>query len=402
MIAATARRTVGALVFALSVLWMTAAAAQAPPAGLQTVVAIGSGSIHRDDPTGARRVAIDRGRFTAVDLVVADLISVEAVVRHFEALNEIVYDNTDAFIQDFKVLAEWQSESQYRVMVQCSVAVDQVRARLAEAGIAVGTVDLPGVLFMMTEQTFPEDPPQFWWGADYFFARAASEAAMGEVFAEAGFTVIDHDAALRRGAVDLPDGLGPAPAPEAAVRLGAFFQAEVVVVGRASAEMAPNTMAGQATSFQGRVEATALRTDTGQVIATAREEATVVAADEITGSQNAIAEAGRRAGEALARRVTAAWQQADAALREVLVQVRGTQPLANFVKFRRMLGDLPGVEQVQAQEMDAETATIRLSLRGELGPLTDAMLQRSFDDFRINIYDVAEERIGVELIPFEP
>ena len=86
-------------------------------------------------------------------------------------------------------------------------------------------------------------------------------------------------------------------------------------------------------------------------------------------------------------------------LRTVTLLVHGAQPLANFVRFRRMLADLPGVEDVQTREMGGSQATLEIRFKGEPGALTEAMRQHGFDAFHLNFVEAAPDRIGVELIP---
>ena len=395
-----ARRRWAAILMALALslaFGIPMAAGQAAATADQTVATVGTSSIYGNNLAAARQQAIRSGSFTAVDQVVAELLPEGVLTRFFETLNQGLYNSAEAFVPNYKVLTEWHAEDRYRVLLVCTVAVDQIREQLGRIGVPLNETALPSVLVMMAERNFPDDPPQFWWGNDYLFARAASETALAGVLAESGFSLVDHDAPGPRGDSGSPPGADPAP--EDVARMGKRFNAEVVVFGQAVAEASANTMGGQTLSFNGRVQARALQVDTGQIIADVDRSAVVVAADEITGGQNAIAAAGKLAGEELARRLAVAWQRAGAELRTVTVLVKGTQPLANFVQFRQMLGELPGVQQVQAKELAATEATVQMRVKGDLGRLAAAMLQHNFERFRINIVQVGEDRISVELIP---
>ena len=394
-----ARRRWVATIMALALAsGIPAAAGHAAATADRTVATVGTSLIYGDNLAAARQQAIRSGSFTAVDKVVAELLPEGILARFFETLNQGVYNSAEAFVPNYKVLTEWHAENRYRVLLVCTVAVEQIREQLARIGVPLNEAALPSVLVMMAERNFPDDPPQFWWGDDYLFARAASETALAGVLAESGFPLVGHDApGPPSDSGSPPPGADPAPADVAL--MGKRFNAEVVVYGQAVAHASPNTMVGQTLSFNGHVQARALQVDTGQLLAEVERSAVVVADDEITGGQNAIAAAGKLAGEELARRLAVAWQRAGAELRTVTVLVKGTQPLANFVRFRQMLGELPGVEQVQAKELAATEATVQMRVKGELGRLAEAMLQQTFDTFRINIVEVGEDRISVELIP---
>ena len=179
--------------------------------------------------------------------------------------------------------------------------------------------------------------------------------------------------------------MGPDPTLDEIRRMGQHFAAEVVICGGASAAISPNTMSGQPPAFTGQVRARAVRVDSGEIIAEVEQTAVATDAAEISGGQNAIAAAAKLAGQDSVRTIT--------------LEVRGAQPLANFVRFRRMLAGLPDVQDVQTREMGGSQVTLQIRFKGDSGRLNEAILQHTFDAFRINIYESGPDHIGVELLP---
>ena len=78
----------------------------AVPAGAQTVsntyVIVGTVSIVKENVPAAPRWAIANALVTALGLAAARLMPVEEMVKHTDALNNSLYNNTGKFIQDYK------------------------------------------------------------------------------------------------------------------------------------------------------------------------------------------------------------------------------------------------------------------------------------------------------------
>jgi hypothetical protein len=170
-----------------------------------------------------------------------------------------------------------------------------------------------------------------------------------------------------------------------------------VVVGEAGAEKASATLQGGPAAYKGAVAARAIDVHSGRVVAVIQEQAVSVAADEITGSQNAIATAGRQAGRILAQRLATIEKAAPGGSRAFTVVVKAIQPMARFVRFRQALAALAGVEAVQAREMTANQATLQVRFGGTIRDLEAAVRQHPFDGFRVQVVEVAGDRIELEL-----
>ena len=181
--------------------------------------------------------------------------------------------------------------------------------------------------------------------------------------------------------------------------LGAGFGADVVIVGKSVAEIAPNTMGGEIKSYIGTISVRAIRTDTGEVIASITQKAVAANSDDAAGSKKALSDVGILAGETLSSQILAAWQSNVPSLSIVEVIVSGTGNLPNFVKFRRALNDMPGVNAIHIREMRPNEAIITVDFQGDAKNLAEALLLKTFDTFGINISEVSPERLKIELIP---
>ncbi|MBW2201633.1 MAG: hypothetical protein JRF71_12495, partial [Deltaproteobacteria bacterium] len=177
------------------------------------------------------------------------------------------------------------------------------------------------------------------------------------------------------------------------------LKVDVVIVGKSIADIAPNTMGEDIKSFKGAVAARAIKTDTGEVIGATTQTFVSVNTDEIAGSNDSLYEAGAIAGEELSSQIVAAWQKDTRVSTMVELIIEGTGNLSNFIKFRRMLNKIPGVNEIQTREMKADEVIIAVNFEGDASRLANSLLLKTFDTFGINISKVSPNLIKIRLVP---
>ncbi|MCG2755440.1 MAG: hypothetical protein L6247_07740, partial [Desulfobacteraceae bacterium] len=99
------------------------------------VLVIGTGKIYSDNVVAARNQAISNSLVSAIENVAKDFLPFESLVQNFKVINEILYSNTEEFVQGYKVLTDALAGDVYRVMVQATVSIDKVQQKLSIAGI---------------------------------------------------------------------------------------------------------------------------------------------------------------------------------------------------------------------------------------------------------------------------
>jgi hypothetical protein len=389
--------TIGMIVFIL----MFSAVQVAAQSTSENYVVVGTGTIASGNITEARKLAINNGLVAAVGLAVVDVLSVDAMVAQYESLNQNVFAYPGRYIQDYKVLTESSLEKGYRVVVQASVDGKQIKDELIRSGVLLTQERMPAILFFIVEQNLENPFPQYWWGRNMPFAKSVAESVMAEIMQEKGFRIVEHGPQVQLMARQaVPDA--PQVTVAEAIELGKALRADAVILGRAVANNAPNMMGSDLRSFKGGIIARAYIISSGEEITSVDRTAVASNADMITGGREALAAAGKLAGEQLSTQMAAAWQKRGLAAGKVDIQLTGTRNLANFVQFRRMLTSLSGVEDVQVKELKADDATLRIAYRGKTRELADDMMVQTFETFGINIYDISEDRLSVQLVPYAP
>jgi hypothetical protein len=387
-----------AVFFCLHVLYPRAVVQAENQIPTKTVVVTGTGKIHQKDSARAREEAIVDSLVSAVNRVAVEIFPLESLVRNFQAFNEMIYGNTNKFIQDYKVLAEVPSATNYRVMVEASVSINTLKNLMSNAGILLEEKPLPRILILISDRNLSDRLPKYWWGQEKYFSESPSITALVKPIKTKGFPIIDPRIILQNTRVD-PIYDTPDLNNTEAVALGLNSQAGVVIVGKSVASRGPNIRGKHLSSFKGIVSARAIRTGTGSEIATTMQASVTTNTDEIAGVRDVLSRAGSLAGEDLASQIVAAWQKHEKKSNILEIIIEGTGDTANFEKLRRLINSISGVKNLQIKELKPDEATIRVDFQGTAKELADALMLNTIEPIGINIHEVSQDRLRIELTP---
>jgi hypothetical protein len=363
----------------------------------KTVMVMGTGKIYQDNSARAREEAIAGSLVSAVERVAMEIFPLESMVRDFQAFNEIIYNNTNKFIQDYKVLAEFPSTNNYRVMVEATVSIITLKKLMSSAGILLEEKPLPNILILISDQNLKDRTPNYWWGQKKYHSESFSITALVNTIKTKGFPIIDNPIISKNTRVN-PIYDKPDLNDIEAINLSLSSQAGVVIVGKSVASISPNIIGENIRSFKAIVSARAIRTDTGAEIATTRQTSVTANTDEIAGVRDALSRAGSIAGEDLASQIVDGWQKQKEPSKILEIIVEGTGDIANFENFRRILNNISGVKNLRIKELKPDEAVIIVDLQGTAKELADALMLKAFGLIGINIYEVSQDQLRIELI----
>lgn len=398
------KNQVAGMVWMLWAVWMTALAfplhaQENPPSS--TVNVIGTSLIQKQNVPEARERAVANGLSSAVNQIALTLVPPESVTRDFQKFSTLLAGKADEFVSTYKVLSENQAGESYRVMLQVTVSSDSLRERLAGIQTAPSQEAAPRakVLFLISEQNLQDINPRFWWGEGEDPVSARAEEAMAERMRAAGFEVIEHgndvpDVALEAAIIFQPDLDN-----REALDIGKSFLADLVIVGKAMVYKVPDTMEEEVPSFNATVTARALRVDNGEEIASVLESVVQKHPDDAEGGMSTLMAAGAQTGENLADRIAPVWQQAVNPADAIELAVTGARNLGNFIRFRKALTDIPGVQSIHMRETRPDQAFIEVDYQGPAQGLAEALQSLSFQLFTVEISSVSDQRVAVGLAP---
>jgi hypothetical protein len=91
-------------------------------------------------------------------------------------------------------------------------------------------------------------------------------------------------------------------------------------------------------------------------------------------------------------------ENAATGLTRVTLTVEGTGNLGNFVKFRKSLGGMAGIDGIQVQEMRPNETTLLVGYKGSVQELAAALMLQTYDSFTVTIVETGETSLRVALV----
>ena len=367
-----------------------------PGQKVSTVYAVGSSSIRGADMSAGRNDAIEDSLVAAVARVLSDLMPPETMEGHFQVLSETIFSRTDQFVADYKMLTEATHGKTHQVMVKATISLQRLKEALKQSGIYIGPKQYPKVLYCVAEKLVGDIGYRYWWSGEPVWREGGITSTIAQIAKDKGFSVVPPRSGQNM------KGYPPELSVPEAVALGQELGAQVVVVGQAVSDETPNTMGASLRSFRGTVAVRAYSVRNGQQIGQSRRVAMATGDDPNTAGREALNKAAQMAGEDLTAQMTDAWFAAGAGGSKIEIHVEGISGhIADFVKFRGALSNMSGVDSVQRQEMQSDTAVLLVDFQGSASVLADSLMRQSFDTFGLNIAQPQGNMIRLQIVPRE-
>ena len=365
--------------------------------GPATVDVIGRGRIYRDDLAAARTNAIADALQGVTEKAVGLVLPTASVVEDFQVLSDHVYNQTEAFISDYKVLTESKSGDYYRVLVWATVSLSAIQDRLQSTGVLMTDKGLPTLLFFLSEQRVGQSSPTYWWGqAPPGTDLSVAEEALAEYMGKKGFPITNHSG-IHPDDDLAPEYRRPELSDDAAADIGKKFGVDVVIVGAGVARHSGEVSDMNTRSIQARVSAHAVRTDNGRIVASSEETRGVVGGDD---GREALALSAAAVAQDLTKQITSNWREEPHQAVSTELVVRGINEYADFVRFRKHLkNDIRGVKNVHLRSITTDEAKMDVEYTGNARALADALVLQPFEALSVNIMEVSEKGVLLELVP---
>lgn len=367
----------------------------AAPKTTQVVRVIGTAPISDENTSAAKDQAVAAALIAAVEKALLAEVSGKLLVSNFSSISAMVHDNTDAFIQGYRVLAESRLNSIYKVMIDATVSTAKIRSGLVLAGIVADPDNRYKLLLIVSESNFEDLTPQFWWGRGMSHVKTVSDTALAENLENKGFEILSHRGLTIQESTG--GGLSDVLSTEQALSFARKAGADVFVTGTAQAEQAANTM-GEARTFTGLLTLSIYRTDTGERIGSVLQKAVTVHDDEAQGAREALTAAAKRASDDLAAAIATAMKEEENKPTMIEVAISGADFLMNYPKLTRKIATLTGVKRVKQRERQKDTATIVVDYVGSGKTLAKALMGETFDTFGLNISEVRRDHLRLDMV----
>ena len=223
----------------------------------------------------------------------------------------------------------------------------------------------------------------------------AAETEIIRAFVENDFWVVDQ---VQVGEIRYNDELKQAWQGDdaAAASIGRQFDAEVLIIGEAFSQRTGSAPGGLV-RCSARVEARAIRVDTGQILATHGLAATADDVSEEIASKECLAEAGGKLGDYLMREIVRRWKSASAL--SVKVKLTGVD-FRQLILFEQVLAKrLDGVKRFHRRSFDVmgKIAEIDVDAAGGAQSLSTELTTGEFPDFEVEVLNFTTSALDLRL-----
>jgi hypothetical protein len=351
----------------------------------------------------ARDAAVSDAQQRAVEQAIGILIDSQTQVENFQVISDNILSQTKGYIKSYNIVRENKEDNLLRVTITAHVALGKLGESLSAIGILLGQMHKPRTMILVAEQNIGQEWHAWWWwygpGAVH-----AQQTEMGIIdntlmdkFVEKGFEMIDQEAASQEIKVTPAYKVQDLSAQQART-LGNQAHAEVVITGKGLAKLYGN-VGGGLKSVQADLSLRAVRTDTGQVLATAVTHAAAVHISEITAGNDALKKAATEAADQLTAKILAQYSKEAGGTRSVNITVSGLNK-TQFVKFKDVLrNQVRGIKGLNERSFQNGVAKLSVDSKSSAQILSDELSLKDFGTFSVEVVSSTANQLELRVVP---
>ncbi|HEY6002528.1 MAG TPA: hypothetical protein VIV57_06610 [Anaeromyxobacter sp.] len=383
---------------ALAIVLAALASAAGAREDVRTTEAVGQAAL-AGDVLAAKEQAKDDALRNCVQQVATTLVTASSETDQAQLLSDKIYAHSVGYVRKFQVLEDKQDGNTWTTKLRCEVSEAKLDEDMMAFGIAYRRAGMPRIFVLVAEQAINATQATGWWqgGGNTADLRVMENAFMDRM-EKSGFTFVDPE--VLQGKVKL-EAIGADPNLQQAREIGVKSGADLVVVGRAIAKPLGEMQLDNGTFYSAvaNVSARAVRTDTGEIVATA--EFTGMSGrgfEQTTAGRNAFSEAGRQLARDLFAKIGRVWTREQSGSRRIAMAVSGVDDYARLAAFKSLLvQSVRGVKDVQERSMENGKAELDVTLAGTSQSFATDLATRKFQGFTVKVRKVTQGAVEVEL-----
>jgi hypothetical protein len=392
-------RGVGFLLFAGFLLpWARGTAQQQITADQEAkeVVSSGIGSIVGDDIAHARDDAIEDALRTGVEQALGMLLSSESLVENFQLIEDKIFTKTQGYVQNYQVVREGKRNEQlYEVTVKAVVKMSALKDDLEGIRTLIRRKNTPRMMVMIDERNIGEAP-----GVLHYFEADmnSAETAIMENLMQKGFKFIDQATVKGNLQKEQAAAILEGDVSKAAA-LGRAVGAEVVLTGKALAKATVVEVYGtKQRSQQATVNIRAIRSDTGDIIATTSGQGAYPHIDDVIGGTKAIQRACEKISDTLIDQILDRWQADITSGSTITLNVRGITGFSMLSKFKASLPSyVRKASSIVQRNWSGEFATFEVEMTGNADDLAQRLSGKDVEGIHVKVVGLTQNSVTVEL-----
>ena len=364
----------------------------------KTVTAEGVAEIQGGAKDMARDAALEDAQKRAVEQAIGILIDPQTRVENYQLISDKILSRAKGYIKHYRIAGETVEDTLLRVRINAEVSLGHLADDLSGIGILLGRMHKPRTMIMIAERNIGHEWYAWWRG--YHGQRTdigVAENAFIDVFTQKGFEFINHETAAQEIKVT-PAYKTRGLTAEQARTLGRQADAEVVIVGKAVSKLYGNIGEGMK-SVQADLSVRAIRTDTGQILASATTHGAAVHINGETAGIEALKKAANDAAQQMAGKILAVYSREAGGMRSVNITVIGLNK-TRFVKFKDVLrNQVHSIKDLRERSFSGNTAKISVDVKGSAQAVSDELLLKDFGTFAVEMVGSTANSLELKVTP---
>ena len=368
----------------------------------KTVTAEGVAVVQGNNMDIARDAAIQDAQTRAVEQAIGTLIDSQTQVENYQVISDKILSQIKGYIKKYNIVRENKEDNLLRVTITAEVSLGQLSDDLSAIGMLLGQMHKPRTMILVAEQNIGQEWHAWWWWSPG--TVHASQSDMGIIdntlmdkFNEKGFEMIDQQAASQDIKVTQAYNVQDLSVQQVKT-LGSQAHAEVVITGKGVAKLYGN-VGGGLKSVQADLSLRAVRTDTGQVLATATTHAAAVHISEITAGNDALKKAATEAADQLTTKILAQYSKEAGGTRSINITVNGLNK-TQFVKFKDVLrNQVRGIKAVNERSFQNGVAKMSVDSKSSAQIVSDELSLKDFGTFTVEVVSSTANQLELRVVP---
>jgi len=348
----------------------------------------GVATVVGNDAAAARDKAIEDALRRAVEQAVGTIVESETNVQNYQLLSDKIFSHSSGYVSHYDVISENREGNLLRVKISADVKSDNLQSDLAAIGLLQRRMKYPRVVVMIAENNIM--------GADtwqmYTVSNSQSEATIIARLKEKGFNVVDPGY-MRKTITQADAQAAWQGNNDAAGRVGTKTGAEIVIVGQATSNKAANNIAGSdLLSMTTTLNAQAVKSGTGEVIAQGSGQGTAAHINEVAALQQSLQKASDQVADELISGILESWQKESSGTRNLVMQLDGATS-TDLNKIKSSLEKIRGITEVLVRNFSGGSADLDIQAKTDAQELSAAIAKTVIPGVKLVLVESSVDRL---------
>lgn len=353
------------------------------------ITAQGVADMHSVSQATARDMALEDAMRKAVEQAVGTLINSESVVENYTLLSDRIYSRSKGYIRSYRILDEGKDDGLYTVEILAKVGLDNIKGDLEAINVLLSRSHNPRVMVIIGESVAGEK-------LKIYEGLSITETAMIDQFLTKSFKVIDAE--MVKKTIERDQLLCALEGDTAlAAKIGLQYNAEIVIMGKATADPSENIMETNIRSIHTNISVKAIRSDNAEIIATESASCTKAHVNESIGAHKAFQESGKKLADALMKKILEKLRK-DTDLATVELTISGISSFSQLVGLENAIKqNARGIKDIHRRSYTSGVAKLELKLREDTQAFAEKLLAIKTGNILIEVTGVTQNKIDAKI-----